>query len=197
MKDIWAYQTQDESLVALFRKDHLLASMNAAVAAQDPIPGVRFSVIAAGRDAEAFMETGIRRFISLLAAGPQSGRTGSFPSATSQRITTYIWTGILMTAGIVLLSLLLAGYLRRQIRLTRLKNDLIANCVARAENAARLDAPCLWIRCATATTQDAQLVQEYLQMISKENARLSSLIEEFLTFSRMERNKAKFDQFAF
>jgi signal transduction histidine kinase len=42
--------------------------------------------------------------------------------------------------------------------------------------------------------QDTQLVQDYLQMISKENARLSSLIEEFLTFSRMERNKAKFDQ---
>jgi len=42
--------------------------------------------------------------------------------------------------------------------------------------------------------QDAQLLQEYLQMIAKENARLSSLIEGFLTFSRMERNKAKFEQ---
>jgi signal transduction histidine kinase len=42
--------------------------------------------------------------------------------------------------------------------------------------------------------QDHQLVQEYLQMIAKENARLSSLIEGFLTFSRMERNKAKFEQ---
>ena len=35
-------------------------------------------------------------------------------------------------------------------------------------------------------------VREYLELIAKENARLSRLIDNFLTFSRMERNKRAF-----
>jgi signal transduction histidine kinase len=98
-----------------------------------------------------------------------------------------------MTVGIAFLSILIAVYLRRQVRLTRLKNDLIANV------SHELKTPLASMRLLVDTLrdghcQDSQLLQEYLQMISKENARLSSLIEEFLTFSRMERNKAKFDK---
>jgi signal transduction histidine kinase len=37
-------------------------------------------------------------------------------------------------------------------------------------------------------------VREYLQMISRENERLSRLIENFLAFSRMERNKQAFEK---
>ena len=37
-----------------------------------------------------------------------------------------------------------------------------------------------------------QQVLEYLDMIARENIRLSRLIENFLTFSRMERNKQAF-----
>ena len=36
--------------------------------------------------------------------------------------------------------------------------------------------------------------REYLQLIVKENVRLSRLIDNFLTFSRMERNKEKFNR---
>jgi signal transduction histidine kinase len=39
---------------------------------------------------------------------------------------------------------------------------------------------------------DPQQVTDYLQLISKENTRLTRLIENFLTFSRMERNKQAF-----
>ena len=35
--------------------------------------------------------------------------------------------------------------------------------------------------------------REYLEMIAQENARLSRLIDNFLTFSRMERGKHRFD----
>ena len=40
---------------------------------------------------------------------------------------------------------------------------------------------------------DRQQAKEYLELISKENLRLSRLIDNFLTFSRMERNKQAFD----
>lgn len=191
---IWAYQTGDESLIVLFRDERLLDFLNkAANADKDPASGLRFVVLGPATTAE---DVQWQRDISeafpswklqLKLEGPDP-----FNSATNRRITTYIWTGILMTAGIVVLSILMAGYLRRQIRLTRLKNDLIATV------SHELKTPLASMRLLVDTLrdghyQDTQLVQEYLQLISKENARLSSLIEEFLTFSRMERNKAKFD----
>jgi signal transduction histidine kinase len=40
--------------------------------------------------------------------------------------------------------------------------------------------------------RNQQQVMEYLQLISKENERLTGLIDNFLTFSRMERNKQAF-----
>jgi signal transduction histidine kinase len=41
--------------------------------------------------------------------------------------------------------------------------------------------------------KDQQQATEYLELICKENRRLSGLIDNFLTFSRMERNKRAFD----
>src|SRR6185503_19341737 len=40
---------------------------------------------------------------------------------------------------------------------------------------------------------DEKTAREYLQLIDRENLRLSRLIENFLTFSRIERNKYTFD----
>jgi signal transduction histidine kinase len=41
--------------------------------------------------------------------------------------------------------------------------------------------------------RNEEAAREYLEMIAGENLRLSRLIENFLTFSRMERNRQKFD----
>jgi signal transduction histidine kinase len=80
----------------------------------------------------------------------------------------------------------------RQIRLTRLKNDLIATV------SHELKTPLTSIRVLTDTLlagklQDEVKAHEYLQLIARENVRLSRLIDSFLTFSRMERNKKKFE----
>ena len=40
---------------------------------------------------------------------------------------------------------------------------------------------------------EPKTVREYLQLIAKENSRLSRLIDNFLAFSRMERNKHAFE----
>jgi len=40
---------------------------------------------------------------------------------------------------------------------------------------------------------DEKTTREYLKLLATENARLSRLIENFLTFSRLERNKFKFE----
>lgn len=192
-RDLWVYQTPDKSAIALFRKDHLLKFMNTALIALEPIPGARFSILPPGANNQAFQTEGLGDMLPSWRLALDLEGPDPFKSESSRRITAYVWTGILITGGIVLLSLLLAGYLRRQIRLTRLKNDLIATV------SHELKTPLASMRLLVDTLrdghyQDANLAQEYLQMISKENVRLSSLIEEYLTFSRMERNKAKFDK---
>ncbi len=193
-QEIWGYQTPDQSILALFHQNHLIAFLNSAVAEQESVTGVQISVLAPGESSiGAFLNKEIREISSdwqliLNLEGPDP-----FESASNQNITTYFWIGILMMAAIVMLSILMAGYLQRQIRLTRLKNDLIATV------SHELKTPLASMRLLVDTLrdghyQDSQLVQEYLQLISKENARLSSLIEGFLTFSRMERKKTKFDR---
>ena len=98
----------------------------------------------------------------------------------------------LSISTIVVLAFGLAMYLRRQMSLTRLKNDLIATV------SHELKTPLSAMRVLTDTLLDGRLPNEkdqrdYLQLIARENLRLSRLIDNFLTFSRMERNKAAFE----
>jgi signal transduction histidine kinase len=119
--------------------------------------------------------------------------TGADPlSAAESRKAAYLWTG---GAGIVLIAVLaaaVAGLLGRQMRLTRLKNDLIATV------SHELKTPLASMRMLVDTLlegryRDAGQVREYLQLIAGQNVRLSRLIDNFLTFSRMERNKRAFE----
>jgi signal transduction histidine kinase len=111
-----------------------------------------------------------------------------FGSAAEREIAVYMWTGVLVVALSVVLVLILARHLLHQIRLTRLKNDFIATVTH------ELKTPLASIRVLVDTLleghyEDQHQVREYLMMAAKENERLSRLVDNFLTFSRMERNK--------
>jgi signal transduction histidine kinase len=73
-----------------------------------------------------------------------------------------------------------------------LKNDLVANV------SHELKTPLASIRLLVDTLLDQsewdrRQVHEYLQLMAKENDRLTRLIDNFLAFSRMERNKHAFE----
>ncbi len=189
LPEIWETATADGRVVALFRQSGLVAAMNSAMGTASG--GITLSLMPPGKSL-----TGITPFLTVSLEDALSGwrlvlnLNGSdpFSAASSRRTTIYLWTGILVSASIALLALLLAAYLRRQIRLTRLKNDLIATV------SHELKTPLSSIRVLVDTLldnqyQDFQQVSDYLQLISKENSRLSNLIENFLTFSRLERGR--------
>jgi signal transduction histidine kinase len=105
----------------------------------------------------------------------------------------YMWTAGLGIAAIVALAVIVAGYVARQARLTRLKNDLIATV------SHELKTPLASMRVLVDTllagrAEGERQATEYLELISRENERLSRLIDNFLTFSRMERNKRAFER---
>jgi len=103
-----------------------------------------------------------------------------------------VWIGALVVATVIGLAVLALGLVRRQAALTQLRNDLVANVTH------ELKTPLSSMRLLVETLLNApqldeKTVREYLELIARENLRLSRLIDNFLTFSRIERNKYSFD----
>ncbi|MEN6426355.1 MAG: HAMP domain-containing sensor histidine kinase, partial [Phycisphaerales bacterium] len=114
-----------------------------------------------------------------------------FERAARQRIAIYTWTGLLVIVLILGSGAVAAKSIGKQVRLNKLKNDFIATVTH------ELKTPLASMRILVDTLlegnyRNPQQVMEYLQLVSKENERLSRLIDNFLTFSRMERNKQAF-----
>ena len=104
----------------------------------------------------------------------------------------YLWRGILLILLVFVITFFLVRYMENQMRLAQLRNNLIATV------SHELKTPLSSMRVLVDTLlegryQDQNQTREYLELISKENLRLSRLIDNFLTFSRMERNKKAFD----
>jgi signal transduction histidine kinase len=115
-----------------------------------------------------------------------------FDSTARRRVTSYVWIGLLAIA-IVAISALIAGQLlRRQWRIARLKTDLVAAV------SHELKTPVASVRVLVDTLladehPGAEKTRDYLELIATENLRLSRLIENFLTFSRLERSRQRFE----
>jgi two-component system, OmpR family, phosphate regulon sensor histidine kinase PhoR len=115
-----------------------------------------------------------------------------FDSIAAPRVNTLIWVACTVIAGMTVLTIIIARSFGRQTRLARLKNDLVANV------SHELKTPLTAMRALVETLIDSERLdekttREYLQMIATENMRLSRLIENFLTFSRLERDRYAFD----
>ena len=114
-----------------------------------------------------------------------------FEITASKQNVAYVWTGLLAIVVMIVAGLLATNVVGKQIRINKLKNDFIATV------SHELKTPLASMRVLVDTLlegsyRDQQQVTDYLQLISRENERLTGLIDNFLTFSRMERNKQAF-----
>jgi signal transduction histidine kinase len=124
---------------------------------------------------------------TLLLADPKP-----FEQLAQRQKTVYLWIGALFIAAMSIAALLAARLLRRQVRLARLKTDLVAS--VSHELKTPLSSMRLFVDTLLEETQfDQEKTRQYLELVARENARLSRLIESFLTFSRMERNTYSFE----
>lgn len=180
-------------VLALYETPKLLAQMRQAVAGEGFLPEVNLAVIPPGDDSQ-------KAFLSLPAGDSLPGwrvafflkDSGGFDTTANHRITFYLWLGAMVVAVVVIMGFLALGLVRRQLTLTRLRNDLVANVTH------ELKTPLASMRLLVDTLLDSdkldeKTAREYLQLVARENARLSRLIDNFLAFSRMERNKRTFD----
>jgi signal transduction histidine kinase len=116
---------------------------------------------------------------------------GRLDTLTKHRTALYLWTGVLFMAVMGVLTLLTVRVVRRQTALARLKNDLAAT-VSHELKTPLASMRVLVDTLLNAEKLDEQTTREYLGLVAQENERLSRLIQNFLTFSRMEQKKHTF-----
>ncbi len=112
-------------------------------------------------------------------------------STMEQRVALYTALGAAMITASILLSLWIARLIQRNINLARLKDKLVATV------SHELKTPVASVRVLVDTLLDKsgldeKQTREYLELISRENMRLSHVVDNFLAFSRMERGKHRF-----
>ena len=192
LPDVWQFGSQNSQVLQLHLLKKLILRMQKVIESPVLPTDVRIDLFAPGKSVDGSLLS--------IAAGPNmpgwhlslslQDRT-VFEAATRQRITWDVWIGILVVAAVSILATVALRMVRRQSALTQLKNDLVANVTH------ELKTPLSSMRLLVDTLLNSerlneQTAREYLQLIAKENERLSRLIDNFLTFSRIERNKYTF-----
>lgn len=195
LSGVWAVASPNERVRALFTTAGLRARLSEAIRNSSLPKGVTVAVVAPGEEAmtESTLVTaslgpelpGWRLALSL------DNRT-LFDTEADRRVARYLAVGSVVIAAMAVLAVFIARGVERQVALARLKNDLVANV------SHELKTPLTAMRALVDTLLDTErfdekTTREYLQLLATENARLSRLIENFLTFSRLERNKFKFE----
>jgi signal transduction histidine kinase len=189
---VWQFASTRGRVVTLHQTEALLARKRFGIAGQLLPADVSLDVLPPGKELE-------RAVLSLPAGASLPGWRLAlllkdqrlFDVAAEQRIASYVWIGALVFATVIVLAALALRLVRRQVALTQLRNDLVANVTH------ELKTPLSSMRLLVDTLLNSQplheqTAREYLQLIAQENLRLSRLIDNFLTFSRMERNKYAF-----
>ncbi len=185
---LWKMTAANGRVLALYRTASVIAAMRAPA---ETAASVRFTLVPPGEPKSA----------ESIPAGPllpgwsvsfALTDTQPFDAAGRRRVMTYLWVGSLVIAAMAVAGVLAAQLYRRQVRIARLKTDLVAAV------SHELKTPLASMRLLVDSLLDDEQfdpakTREYLVLISRENLRLSRLIENFLTFSRLERNREKFE----
>ena len=184
LPDVWKLGAPGGRAVALFRTATVLAAMRKLIGGNQRV----FDVAPPSAKASNEWIAIGGRFPGWRITDPFAIRDAApVPRKTSR----YIWIALLAIAVVALAALAAAQALRRQWRLARLKTDLVAAV------SHELKTPLASVRLLVETLLEDERpegkTREYLEMIARENLRLSRLIGNFLTFSRLERNLRKFD----
>jgi hypothetical protein len=119
---------------------------------------------------------------------PDRADPAAFRLASQRRIAGYSWIALLAIATVAVLAIAGAQVLRRQMRIAHLKADLVA-AVSHELKTPLASMKLLVESLLTRESFEPSRTRQYLQLVARENSRLSRLIDNFLTFSRMERNR--------
>ncbi len=192
---VWRMTSEDGRVVALFRADGFMDQMETTATQGAALPGTAVCLqYPGGREADdaAFIALPLGSLLPGWRLALHLEGEDPFAAAAEQEVAGYLWASLLGVGAIGLLALVGGRLLLRQARLTRLKNDFIATVTH------ELKTPLSSIRMFAETLREGRYesgeqADRYLHLLVKENERLCRLIDNFLGFSRMERDKRAFE----
>jgi two-component system, OmpR family, phosphate regulon sensor histidine kinase PhoR len=187
--DIWALSSPSGRVIALYRTGRIEALMHDFLHMIDN-EGIVFIAFPPDEPADA----------EAIAAGPWlPGWQLSFVpldaaarnASEARRRTRYVAVALAGVALIALVGVTLGRTTRRHLQVARLKTDLVA--AVSHELRTPLASMRVLVDGLLADVEiDPAKTREYLGLLSVENARLSRLIENFLTFSRLDGGRTQF-----
>ncbi len=188
--EVWQLPSSDRSAIGLFKRQTILTALQPLMKGQGATIQIR--PMSFKDKQEPFLSLPAGDIMPDWRLDLFLDHADPFSAAADRHIAVYLWTALLVIGVIAILATLMVRYLVRQVKLTRLKNNFVATV------SHELKTPLASMRVLVDTlldgnVRDEKQAREYLELISKENERLSRLIDNFLTFSRMERNKRSFD----
>jgi signal transduction histidine kinase len=189
MPDQWALTSEDQRVIAFYRTGRLEEMMHDFLHQVAP-SGIIFLAVPPDMRADA----------EAIAAGPwlpgwqlsfMPIESAEFDEDNKQHRVVYVSVALAGVGVIAIIGIAAAGTLRRHLRLARLKTDLVA--AASHELRSPLASMRVLVDGLLADNPfDPKKTRDYLEMLAVENARLSRLIENFLTFSLLERDRHRF-----
>jgi signal transduction histidine kinase len=191
---VWACASPRRRVLALFSTATLRAEFDAITVESASPTGARVQAIPPGEDISSGVNV-ITSSLAPLAPGwhlaLSMDDSAPFDPAADRKVSAYLWIGCAVVAAMAILGTVIVRGFGRQVHLARLKNDLVATV------SHELKTPLTAMRALVDTLLDAEkfdatTTREYLQLLARENVRLSRLIDNFLTFSRLERNRYAF-----
>jgi signal transduction histidine kinase len=191
IRDVWAFTSTDRRTVVLFRRSTIESIMHDLLHEVQP-SGILFNTFAP--DEPADME-------AIAAGAALPGWQLSFfepieslpvdDSGARRQTIAYMAVAASALAATVLIAVVTGSTLRRQLRLARLKTDLVA-AVSHELRTPLASMRVLVDGLLADARFDETKTREYLHLLASENARLTRLIENFLAFSRLERGRERF-----
>ena len=193
LDDVWQMASSDGRAVALFRESRISASSEQVLDELNLPSGVTVAIARDGAeepDSDAIFTTTAGKHLPQWQLSLQLSED-ALPGSGKGKVATYFWIALLVITSTAILALLVARTIGRRWKDAALKNDLVATV------SHELKTPLASIRLLVDTLIDShelnETQREYLELIAKENTRLSHLIDNFLTFSRMEHDRQRFE----
>jgi two-component system, OmpR family, phosphate regulon sensor histidine kinase PhoR len=191
LRDVWALTSADRRAIALFTTGRLEAMMQDYLRQVQPA-GIVFTATPPDvpASAEAIAASAWMPGWQITYQ-PTGANSSPLDDDLRKRRTRYIAIALGGIAVMTIVGIVGGGMVRRHLELARVKTDLVAAA------SHELRTPLASIRVLVDglladATHDPVKTREYLELIAAENARLSRLIENFLTFARLERDRYRF-----
>jgi signal transduction histidine kinase len=184
---LWKLPTKSGRVIALYRTDTALAALRAVLNNTRLASGARIDIVPPGESPQGD-NVNVGAMLPNWQLALTVVDTKWMDESARSRMASYLWAGYLLVGAMAITGLLAGQFFRKQVRLARLKTDLVSAV------SHELKTPLASMRLLVDSLLedpafDPVKTREYLQLISGENLRLNRLVENFLTFSRLERNR--------